>query len=477
MFMHLAPGAQGEPPRFLKCTSPLNCKYGPKGGIPDPRSAYPMVHGDYNFMESIKEHVAEIDAKVFQTTAEYLQQGEAADTTEFKQKLMSLFKQKMNPNLREMNGVGYHNLDPWAPWANGVEGDTYLSDSKLQELAQRYPDASEKWLRKKVQLEARPEPIITNYGDEEDAYTLDYDFKSREGKLTGTPTTNNTIHNSYILTQDPYIKQYFNSTLKLDPNEKHLRIAAYETNPARFDHTPTNYDHELLLNLPVEHIQAYRGQRPFYTPQLADNPKTPTGTSPYPDYEAPTTLLNAPLIRKDATDKQKAWTPRHKAGQTITGNAYRSGAFEMSGGTIHHNNTATTDHLRINDQNNQHTQTPYIYEPIFNRNSTILNIKTASDADTFKRRFIEYNETEDTYSIRWDKLKSTGIDMLIFDECKENWDYMSEPDAKRQRGFSWHGLDHSMQAYIVNGSAVCGWVRYDTGKRYAPYSGARGGNW
>ena len=63
--------------------------------------------------------------------------------------------------------------------------------------------------------------------------------------------------------------------------------------------------------------------------------------------------------------------------------------------------------------------------------------------------------------------------MLVFDECKEGWDnYM---DVRNQRGFTWDALDHSMQSYIINGSALCGWVKNDPGMRYAPYGGARGG--
>ena len=114
-----------------------------------------------------------------------------------------------------------------------------------------------------------------------------------------------------------------------------------------------------------------------------------------------------------------------------------------------------------------------MYAPVFNRNSTVLNIKSPTEARFFEDRFITYDEAADTYSIDWKKLHDAGIDMLVFDECKELWD--NAPNPREQRGFAWEGLDHSMQAYIVNGSAVCGWVRYDTGVRYAPYGGARGG--
>ena len=75
-----------------------------------------------------------------------------------------------------------------------------------------------------------------------------------------------------------------------------------------------------------------------------------------------------------------------------------------------------------------------------------MNIKNSYQANIFADKFIEYDEEEDTYSIDWKRLHDAGIDMLVFDECKEGWDnYM---DVRNQRGFTWDALDHPCKATL-----------------------------
>lgn len=471
MLMHISPGQDGTPPRLLSCSSPSGCPYRKEGALP---VGVPHVHGDAQFMNDVMEYTAGVNSEIAKVTQEYAMRGETMDTPEFRQWLMGKLAEKTNPPTRRMGGVGFPNDDPWAPWtANGVTPSQYDSIAARDALRDMYPEASDKWIREKIALETRKQPVIADYGNG-DAYTLDYDFQSRTEAIPGTPQEDKRMHDAYIYTRDPFIQNNNGGVLNLDPNEHHLFIADYESNPPRMGAVRYDPDNLDLLGLPVEHIQGYRGARPYYTPVLEDNPKDANGNSNYPDYDMPAAVLSAPLIRKDAERKDRAWANYRRAGESVTGNSYRNGAFEMSGGYYNPNSgTVTTDTLRINDQNGDYIKTPHIYSPIFNRNAYVMNIKNSYQANLFADRFVEYDEEEDTYSIDWKRLHDAGIDMLVFDECKEGWDnYM---DVRNQRGFTWDALDHSMQSYIINGSAICGWVKYDTGMRYAPYSGARGG--
>lgn len=469
-FMHFSPSAETGELRMLPCTSPEGCPY---KHLNSENVGVPKVHGDLAFMTSVMEYVGSVNAEIAAKSTALATSGQKLDTPEFREWLTRKLKDKTNPPIREMEGAGYANDDPWAPWLpNGEFMPRFQNEQERAELRMKYPQASEKWIRKKIEIETRQQPTITQYNGRE-AYTLDYEYQDESQAITGTPSTDMASHDVFIYTRDPFIQANHGGILNLDQNEEYLFIADYESNPARIDRVECDYNSPILSGMSVEHIQGYRGARPYFTPTLADNPKV-DGLPNRPDYDFPDVVLSAPLIRKDADDKERAWVARRKAGESITGNAYRSGAFEMTGGFYNYNSaTITTDHLRVNDQNGDYIQTPHVYAPVFNRNSTVLNIKSPTEARFFEDRFITYDEAADTYSIDWKKLHDAGIDMLVFDECKELWD--NAPNPREQRGFAWEGLDHSMQAYIVNGSAVCGWVRYDTGVRYAPYGGARGG--
>ena len=246
---------------MLPCTSPDGCPY---KNLNCATVGVPKVHGDIAFMTSVQEYVGAVNAEIAAASVERASQGLPLDTPEFREWLMGKLRDKTHPPIREMEGAGYANDDPWAPWLpNGEFTPLYQSEQDKEALRAKYPDASEKWIRKKIELETRQQPTITQYAGRE-AYTLDYEYQDESYAVTGAPSTDTTTHDVFIYTRDPFIQANHGGVLNLDQNEQHLFIADYESNPARIDRVECDYNNPLLSGLPVEHIQAYRGAPPVF---------------------------------------------------------------------------------------------------------------------------------------------------------------------------------------------------------------------
>lgn len=454
-YYHISPATPTTPSRSLLCRNPLKCPYNPKNPTAEHlANGAPQVHGDQTFTNDALQYAAEINNQITQTLAQHLQNGQPLDTPQLREYIAQKLHQQNHPPIRNLKGEGYANNDPWAPWTtNGTTPQKYTTQQQRQQLQQQYPQASTQWLNKKIQLETRKTPNITNYG-QGDTYNLDTtnpQNPNRNQNITGTPHTNQTPHPATIHPTNPHLK---NNTIQLDPTQTNHFLPNYDTNPPTPNKQPHNPHHPDLHGLTTQNIQTYTGPRNYYTPQTQHDPT----------HQHPTAIL-------PPTNKP---TPRHQAGQTTNPNPYHTGALQLTSGTRNPiNNTITTQTIQTNDQNGNHTQTPNIYEPIYNRNTTILTINTAEEANIYQKNFITYDETTDTHTTNWTKLKNLGIDIVTYNECKENWD--NAPNPQHQLGFNWHGLDHTTQTHILNPDAIIGWVKYTTGERYAPYNGARGG--
>lgn len=478
MIMHISPATDEHDSRLMPCSSPLRCPY---RNNQDANSAgMPLVHGDKAFIESAIKHAARKDAEISAALSEQIRNIELGvdsglTSPEFKEWVKQKLWEKAHPDIRELDGFGFATDDEWAPWAGNTDMTPYYStEEERQAVREKYEHASSEWVRKKIELESRPQLITVNYGDGVERYNLDYLTHSRSGIIPGTSPRDESTHNSYLFTTDSRLKSA-GKDVQLDPNQSNLFIATYETNPSRLSASRFEPNHESLRGLKVEPIQAYSGARTYYTPLPGDVIKGEDGEFHF-NPNMPSVLQDAPIAPTPSARKEdgSVWTERRTAGHTVEGSAYRAGAFELSGGRLNREqNTITTDLMRINDQNGDYTRTEHVYEPVFNRNANVLNVRNSVEAKTFAERFIRYDESEDTYSIDWGELKDAGIDMLVFDECKEGWDVVTGGGG--QRGFAWSGLDHSTQSYILSGDIVCGWVQYDVGLRYAPYTGSRGG--
>ena len=229
-YYHISPATPTTPSRSLLCRNPLKCPYNPKNPTAEHlANGAPQVHGDQTFTNDALQYAAEINNQITQTLAQHLQNGQPLDTPQLREYIAQKLHQQNHPPIRNLKGEGYANDDPWAPWTtNGTTPQKYTTQQQRQQLQQQYPQASTQWLNKKIQLETRKTPNITNYG-QGDTYNLDTENPqnpNRQLNITGTPHTNQTPHPATIHPTNPHIK-----TIQLDTTQTNHFIPTHTTHP------------------------------------------------------------------------------------------------------------------------------------------------------------------------------------------------------------------------------------------------------